>query len=197
MKTIGITGGVGAGKSQILQYISEKYNCLIVTADKLAYELECPGQSCYKPIVDLLGRECLLEDGYINKNYMASRIFNDDMLLQKVNSIIHPAVKEYILKLIAAERKRGYYDFLFVEAALLIEDGYVNIMDELWYIYASPEVRRLRLKKSRGYTDAKIDAIFASQLKDSDYLNTCNIVIDNSGLLVDSYKQIDKALADS
>ena len=83
--------------------------------------------------------------------------------MEQVNSIIHPAVKEWILKEIHSENEKNELDFLFIEAALLIEDGYLNIVDEMWYIYAREEVRRARLKTSRNYSDEKIDAIMQSQ----------------------------------
>lgn len=85
-----------------------------------------------------------------------------------------------------------------IEAALLIEDHYEEICDELWYIYAEPQVRRERLRASRGYSDEKISAIFASQLSDEEFRKHCQAVIDNSGCIEEAYKeiqgQIDKAL---
>ena len=85
-------------------------------------------------------------------------------------------------------------DFLFIEAALLIECGYDKIVDELWYIYADKEVRRQRLKESRGYSDEKIDNIFKNQLSEDKFRSHCKVVIDNSGTLEDTCKQIDRAL---
>jgi len=196
MKTIGITGGIGAGKTQILEYIKEKYDCEMILADKLAYELECPGHECYDHIVDLLGEQILREDGFIDKNKMASAIFADETIVEKVNSIIHPAVKKEILFRIDKCRAEGKKKLFFVEAALLIEEGYDLILDELWYIYASEDVRRSRLKQSRGYSDEKIDSILSKQLRDEEFRSHCRITIDNSGDLTDTYKQIDDALMD-
>lgn len=191
MKTIGITGGVGAGKSEILKYIGEKYNCRIIISDIVAYELESPGHECYNNIVALLGSDICDENGFIIKKAMAARIFADKELLEGVNAIIHPAVKKYILDEISEERERGIVDYCIVEAALLIEEGYEKILDELWYIRVDEEVRRSRLKSSRGYSDEKIDSIMRSQLSDEEYRRHCRAVIDNSTDLEETYKQID------
>ena len=191
MKTIGITGGVGSGKSAVLEYIAEKYNALIIYADKLAYELESPGHICYDRIVELLGRDILDSDGFINKKAMAEKIFADNDLLREVNDIVHPAVKDYITDRIRRELEYDEYDYFVLEAALLIEEKYYEILDELWYVRADEDVRRQRLRSSRGYSDEKIDSIIDSQLDDQTYMKYCLHVIDNSGNLTDTYAQVD------
>lgn len=196
MKVIGITGGVGAGKSEILSYIKENYHCQVILADKVAHQVEEPGQRCYDKLVALLGREILQENDRIDKAKMAEKIFAGQEVLAKVNEIVHPAVKEFIVQEIADRRKEGKLDFLFLEAALLIEDGYEEIVDELWYIYAKEEVRRERLKSSRAYSDEKIDKILRKQLSEEVFRQHCRVVIDNSGRLEDACKQIDEKLGD-
>jgi dephospho-CoA kinase len=83
-----------------------------------------------------------------------------------------------------------------VEAALLIENGYDKIVDELWYVYASEESRRLRLKASRGYSDEKIDDILGKQLDDATFREHCSFVIDNSGELSKASEQIDNKIGE-
>ena len=129
-----------------------------------------------------------------NRKQMAAVIFSSPRLLKQTDEIIHPAVKEYILEEIEKEKRAGKRDAFFLEAALLIEEGYDRILDELWYIHAKPEVRRERLKSSRGYSDEKVDRIFASQLTETAFLAHCKEVIDNSGSLADTYRQIDEIL---
>lgn len=194
MRTIGITGGVGAGKSKLLSYIGEHYNCRIVLADEVAHLVKEPGQSCYDPLVALLGEDVLLENGYIDKAKMAVKIFADENLLKAVNALIHPAVKQYILDEIAKEQEVGELEFFFLEAALLIEEKYDEILDELWFIYADECVRRERLKASRNYSDEKIDSIMRSQLSEDIFREHCKFVIDNSGAPEDAYRQIDDRL---
>lgn len=194
MRVIGITGGVGCGKTQVLSYIKSKYNCEIILADEVAHMVKEPGQPCYEALVQLLGKEVLASDGRIDRAAMAELIFKDDVLLQKVNTLIHPAVKEYNLNAIRKAREEEKLDFLFLEAALLIEDGYGQIVDELWYIYATEAVRRIRLKESRAYSDEKITGILGRQLSEEEYRKHCKVVIDNSGDLKDTYEQIDRKL---
>ena len=194
MRVIGITGGVGCGKTQVLSYIKNKYNCEVILADEVAHMVKEPGQSCYEALVDLLGKEILAPDGQIDRGAMAEKIFKDEVLLKQVNELIHPAVKEYNLRAIQKAREEEKLDFLFIEAALLIEDGYGQIVDELWYIYATEAVRRARLKESRSYSDEKITGILGRQLSEEEYRRHCKVVIDNSGDLKDTYEQIDRKL---
>ena len=195
MKTIGITGGVGSGKTEVLTYIKEHYDARIIVADLAAKELEQPGEECYQALVDALGFSILDESGQINKKVLADRIFSDQEILKTVNGIIHPAVKKYILQAIEEERGKGR-QYVIVEAALLIEEGYQDILDEMWYIYAREEVRRQRLRTTRNYSDEKIDAIMGSQLKEEEFRKYCNVVIDNSDTLTDAYRQIDEKLGE-
>lgn len=196
MKVIGITGGVGAGKSQILSYLKERTRCRIIMADQVAHELEEPDGRCYKQILSKLGTSILAEDGRIDRTKMAARIFADEKLRLQINEIVHPAVKEYIIAAIAEERAEGRIDYLFIEAALLIENGYKAIVDELWYIHTDMHVRRERLKASRGYSDEKIDSIVKGQLSEEEFYGQCSVVIDNSGTLDSVYRQIDKKLGE-
>lgn len=194
MKVIGITGGVGSGKSALLAYIGGHYNCKILLADEAAHKVKEPGKPCYEKLTALLSKEILHKDGTIDKGRMAAKIFSDEKLLAKVNAIIHPAVKELILDEIGKEKEKGSIRFFFVEAALLIEDGYLDIVDEMWYIYADKEVRKKRLLSSRGYSEEKIDSIMATQLSEEEFRKYCKVVIDNSGSLLEAYGQIDQEL---
>ncbi len=196
MKVIGVTGGVGSGKSLILSFLKDNYNCEIIMADDLAKDLCRKGELCYKPLVKLLGKGALGPDKEIDRRVMAQMIFNDDELRVKVNEIIHPGVKKFILERIAYLRAKEKIDFLFIEAALLIEDGYKDIVDELWYIYTNEAVRRERLKASRGYSDEKIDDIMASQLSEEEFRLNSDFEIDNSGDCEVSYRQIRERLGE-
>ena len=194
MKIIGITGGIGSGKTEILSYISEKYNCKVIFADQVAHKVKEPGQKCYEELIKLLGEDILTDHGEIDRAKMALKIFADNSILKKVNNLIHPAVKEYILSEITQAVKAQQLDFLFIEAALLIENGYIDVVDELWYIYAVEEIRKNRLKQTRSYSDEKIDGILKSQLSDENYRKHCKVLIDNSGNLQDAFWQVDKKL---
>ncbi len=196
MKIIGITGGVGAGKSELLHYMQSHFKCRILFADQVAHRLKEPGQICYEQLILLLGNEILNLDGTIDNRNMAERIFADKALLKKVNAIIHPAVTEYILQEIENEKRKGSVDFFLIEAALLIENHYHKIVDELWYIYASDAVRKERLKDTRNYSDEKINQIMSEQLTEEEFRKNCHVTIDNSGSLQDAEKQIDEKLGE-
>ncbi|MDC7295081.1 MULTISPECIES: dephospho-CoA kinase [unclassified Butyrivibrio] len=193
---IGITGGIGAGKSTVLDYIDKHYNCLIIYSDDVANDIKKKGYPAYDELVAFLGEEILGSDGEIDKAKMASAIFNDKNKLKTVNNILHPAVNTFIINNIDREKETKEHDFVFVEAALLIENGYDRIADELWYVYADEDVRRQRLKSSRGYSDEKITDIFSKQLDDETFRKHCEFVIDNSGDLSYSAKQIDDKIGD-
>ncbi len=193
---IGITGGIGAGKTTVLEYIKKNYNCKVVYSDDVANEIKMKGYPAYDELVNLLGKEILGEDGEIDRAKMAKAIFGDEKKLRAVNNILHPAVNTYIINIIDEERLRNRLDFVFVEAALLIENGYEDIVDELWYVYASEDVRRQRLKDSRGYSDEKVTDIFKKQLSDDDFREHCDFVLDNSGDLDTVADIIGKKLLD-
>lgn len=201
MIIIGVTGGVGSGKTELLHYIEKNYRCRILLADEASHEVMQKGGRIYEPLVALLGSSVLDSSGEINRKEMAARIFSHEELLGRVNALIHPAVREFILEAVAEEREKAAagaddaVDYFFLEAALLIECGYRSVVDEMWYIYCDLAVRRERLKKSRGYSDEKIDSILSSQLSEAEFRSGSDVVIDNSGNLEDAYRQIREALA--
>lgn len=194
MRLIGITGGMGAGKSEILQYIKKHYKCEIYLADQVAHKVQSPGQPCFDKIVALLGEDILQADGTIDRAKMASRIFLDKDLLSKVNALVHPAVQTYLLERVEEAGRNPEVELFFIEAALLIETGYKEIVDEMWYIYADEKVRRRRLQANRGYTPQKITQIMEKQLSEEAFREACDFVIDNSGELENSFRQIDERL---
>lgn len=196
MKIIGITGGVGAGKSEVLNIISDMCNCIIVRADELAKSLEAKGEVCYEALIKLLSSDILDDNMEIVPQKMARSIFESDdtEILSKVNAIIHPQVKKRILSMIDSESQKGEAEYFFIEAALLIEDNYDLICDELWYIYADEHIRAQRLTTSRGYSQEKIAGIMASQLDDSTFREKCDRVIDNSRSIEDTYNQLKELL---
>lgn len=189
MKIIGVTGGVGAGKSQVLDYIEETGLAVIVKADEVGHQVMEPEGICYPAIVKLFGPNVVRSDGTLDRSAIAGEIFGNEPLREQLNAIVHPAVKTEIRGRIQQEHSKGTKYFV-IEAALLIEDKYDEICDELWYIYAGEEIRRERLKKSRGYSDEKIDSIFASQLSEEVFRSHCDVIIDNSGVFSQTKEQI-------
>lgn len=191
---IGITGGVGAGKSQVLTLFKQELDAEILVADDIAHQLMEPGHSCYERIAEEFGREILSEDDRIDRKKLADIVFSDAIRLKKLNKIVHPMVKEYIRGEISCIQLEDPTKLIVIEAALLIEDHYDEICDEIWYVYASEEVRRERLKKNRGYSDEKIDSILKNQLSEEEFRNGCRKIIDNSGSLAETLQDLKKAL---
>ena len=180
MKVIGVTGGVGSGKSRVLEFLTTEYSATLCQADHVAWKLQEPGQACYKEIVKVFGEDILNEDHTINRSALGSIVFADREQLDVLNHIMHPAVKEYIIQWIQEETRKNTAYF-FLEAALLLEENYQEICDEIWYIYSHEDVRCKRLSDSRGYSDEKIKAIMKTQLNDDEFRNACDVIIDNSG----------------
>ena len=200
MKFIGITGGVGAGKSAILSYLAQKPNTKVLLADEIAHKLMEPGTDCYNRIVEAFAGEDIfdipisLERIPFDRKKLAQVIFSDDEKRATLNAIVHPAVKAYVHDVYAQELAKGQTELLVLEAALLIEEKYDEICDELWYIYTSEDNRRARLKASRGYSDEKIDDILASQLSEQAFRTATSVTIDNNGDLDETFRQIENAL---
>lgn len=195
MKFIGITGGVGAGKSEILAYLKKQPDTRVLLADEIAHELMEPGTDCYEKIrQQFFGEDIFLPEGGFDRGKMAAVIFSDEEKRRQMNAIVHPTVKDYVLRTAAAEREKGELQFLFLEAALLIEEHYDEICDELWYIYTKEEIRKQRLMASRGYSEEKVQQIFASQLKEAEYRSHCKFVLDNNGTVEEACVQLDRKL---
>ena len=104
-------------------------------------------------------------------------------------------VKEEILRKIAKEERKNT-NLMIIEGALLIEDHYEEICDELWYVYVEDSIRKKRLKYARGYEEKKIDEMFEVQLPKDMFMRHCDRVIDNSGVFEETKMQLDKIIAD-
>ncbi|MBR4580912.1 MAG: dephospho-CoA kinase [Lachnospiraceae bacterium] len=190
-KTIGVTGGIGCGKSTVLKYLKDMYDCVILPADDIAKKLEERGGECFAPLVALLTEEVLQQNGDLNKVRFAEMIFQNEELLKEVNAIVHPAVKREIGKRISEERAKDPERIIIIESAIFVEAGYLDILDELWLVTAGEENRVNRLKETRGYSDEKCSMIMAKQFSDSEYSAYADHILDNSGDLSELYRQID------
>ena len=195
MIIIGITGGVGSGKSRVLYDLSENHGAYIVEADKLAHTLMEPGQSIYNEIVENFGREILKEKApyEIDRQKLGSIVFSNKDKLKLLDSISHPAVKKNILWQIETKKAEGIKLFV-IEAALLIQDGYKEICDEIWYVWVSKEERIKRLAKQRGYTKSKCISMFNSQEDDDYYKKYADFTINNQLDYENSSKQLNARL---
>ena len=194
MKIIGITGGVGSGKSEILNILEQDYHAKIIQSDHVAHELMVPGAKSYDAIVEAFGREILNKDQTINRPALGEIVFHDKEKLSLLNSITHKNVDEEILSRIERFKQEEPEGLLVIESALLVGAGYEKKFEQLWYIYTKEEVRYERLKASRGYSDEKITQMISKQQSEEEFKKLASHVIDNSGDLEETKAQIIKIL---
>ncbi|BCN30534.1 dephospho-CoA kinase [Anaeromicropila herbilytica] len=180
MKIIGLTGGVGSGKSTVAKLMGEHYRAHLLIADDIARDFMKKGNVSFHHIVDYFGVNILDEDGELDRKKLASIVFEDESKLKILNSFIHPYVKEYILNEIERLKKVEPNAVVLVESAILFEVSYQEFCDEVWYVNAEDHIRRIRLKKNRNYTDEKIDSILANQMTEEEYKKRSTHVISNN-----------------
>ncbi len=194
---IGVTGGVGAGKSTVLKILEENYGAKMILSDDVAKELMEPGRTAYTAVVKAFGPE-ILEDGQekdrcgIDRAKLAKIVFADEEKLALLNSLTHPAVREEILARIAGYYKEDKDALVVVEAALLIEAGYEDILDSLWVVYVEKEERIRRLMRDRGYSREKALSIMENQLSDEEFRAHADYLINNTGTIEETKAQIDE-----
>lgn len=194
MRIIGITGGIGTGKSTVLQILENEYNAYVVEADRLAHRLMEPGGSAFSQILSTFGEGILDENGYIDRSVLGGIVFSNSERLQQLNEIVHPLVKEAIKEDIANKAQEASYDIYVIEAALLLEDGYREICDTIWYIYSAMDVRIDRLIKGRGGTREKWISVMNNQSSEAYYRLHCDAVVDNGKTLEDTKEAIAQLL---
>lgn len=195
MIVIGITGGIGSGKSLVVKLLKERFGAAAIDTDSLAKELMRKGRASYRKVVERFGEGILDADGEIDREKLGKIVFADSEKLRTLNSLTHPAVHEEVLSLIRKYRESGEYRAVLVETALLIEAGYQNFCDEVWYVHADEAVRKKRLVESRGYTAEKIESIFAKQKKEDEFLKYATWIIENNAGEAAVLTQLEQAMS--
>lgn len=193
MKIIGITGGVGAGKSTVLDHLEKQYNACVLQADKIGHLVMEPGGICYGQVIALFGKQIIKNDKTIDRKMVSDVVFAHEEMRQKLDDIIHPAVKSYILDNIEEQKKAGC-TLMIVEAALLLEDHYDAFCDKVWYIHTDQEIRIERLMSSRGYTREKAENIIARQATEGFFREHADYIIQNNGDLDETWRQIEEGI---
>ena len=120
-------------------------------------------------------------------------VFGNEEMRRKLNSLLHPAIKAYILEKLEEERKAGR-KIAVVEAALLLEDHYDAFCDKIWYVYTEKEIRIKRLMESRGYTRDRAENMITSQASDAFFREHADFIIENNGDLKETYRQIEEGI---
>lgn len=126
MRVIGVTGGVGAGKSTVLGIMEEDFQAYVIQADQLGHILMEPGEECYDAVIALFGKEIIKKDKTIDRRRISDVVFTDKDMLLKLNGIIHPAVKQRILDLLGEQKEAGR-EICVVEAALFLVMEFIGI----------------------------------------------------------------------
>ena len=191
---IGLTGGIGCGKSMILDHLKTEYDSFVIEADKIGHEILEYGKKGYIEVVKAFGEHIVNSEGvipYIDRKILGNIVFNDENKLKLLNKITHPLIHEEIQSLIDCCDK----NLIVLEAAILLDSSLVRLCDELWYVYADEKIRLERLQKYRNIDNEKALQIISNQPTDIDYRKVCKVVIDNSYDKENTYEQIKKHLA--
>lgn len=188
-RIVGITGGVGAGKSSVLSILKNTFGARVILADLVAHDLMEPGMEGLKRVTEALGSSFIREDSSVDRTMLAEIIFHDEKALKTMNGIIHPLVWETI----QTEAQNCRETLVIVEAAVF-DTAPEHFFDEIWYVYTTKENRILRLMESRGYTREKCESIIAKQDSEEQYRKRCARVIDNNGTEKDTKRQLEEIL---
>ena len=190
---IGITGGIGSGKSVVTSLLRDKFDAAVIDTDTIGHEIREIGKSAYKKVVEIFGNKVIAEDGSIDRKKLGSLVFDNRELLCKLNDIIHPAVEAEVDKRIA-EFTQKKYKYIALETALLIKVRYNRKCDKVWFVYADKDIRLKRLYDNRGIDKEKAGKIFESQNTEEEFRQIADDIIDNSGSEAETEIQIKNIL---
>ena len=182
LRIIGITGGVGTGKTTVANIYAQMSNAYIIFTDFVAKELQLRGQTCYNLIVEHFGNVILDENYEIDRAKLAQIVFNNKEELSVLNSIVHKEVIIKVKDIIEEINLSKEYDVILLESAILFQvEELKNLCDEIWYVDSDDADRRKRLKRERNYTDERITSMMSSQECIHLVKDRCDKVIINNG----------------
>lgn len=187
---LGITGGAGSGKTTIVEKVAEMVPVVFLHCDEIAHKLMEPGGPSYDALVKEFGTEILTDTtesgrkdagGFpaISRPKLAAVAMATENTRKRLNELTHPLVQKAVEEELARLEAEKFQGVAVIEAALLIEAGYKEICDFLWYVYAPLADRIRRMKKKRGYSDEKIANILAGQLSEEEFRAHADVVIEN------------------
>ncbi|MGA7869305.1 MAG: dephospho-CoA kinase [Candidatus Binatus sp.] len=182
MLTIGLTGGIGSGKSTVAQILGQ-FGAPILDADKVAHTTYAPGAPAYNAVIDAFGAEIVAPDRTIDRRKLGSIVFGNPERLNRLTSIVWPATFESIRRNVADLRASGATQPIVVEAAILIEAKWQPLFDEIWLVRASREQVVARIESQRGLKPAETEARIRAQLSDEERAKHATLVIENDGSL--------------
>lgn len=193
MKIIGLTGGIGTGKSTVSAYLAQK-GCRLIDADKISHQMTEPGSSCLLEIREVFGAEFFLGDGSLDRKKLGRLVFADAEKKAQLEEIITRRVIEKTLQLVQMYRQQQE-KLVVIDAPLLFECGMQRYTDETWLVVCRSEKRIARIVERDGLTPEEIEARIANQMPEAQKETLADHVIDNSGELPGLYAQVDALLA--
>jgi dephospho-CoA kinase len=193
MLKIGITGGIGCGKSQVCQLL-EKNGIPIIHADLVAREMMDTNEEIISQVKKVLGEEAYLPNGKLDRKRTAKTIFNDENAKRRLNQIVHPQVIEYQKKELEKLERSGKYKFAGVEAALIFEAKAQQQFDVIVVVAASETTVINRLMKRDGLSKQEIMKRIGSQIPLSEKIKRADIVIHNDGSLDELNHEVNRLL---
>ena len=188
MRKIGLTGGIASGKSTVAAMLRE-LGFDVIFADEISRRLLDPGQAAYEETVREFGREIVRPDGTLDRKKIAAIVFEDRGKLDRLNAIIHPRVEAQILKQFAEWDRDDKRKVAFVEAALLVEAGYMKNLDGLVVTWCRPEQQLERLL-ARGMSEQEARSRIAAQMPVEEKLKLATYKIDCSGTIEETRRQV-------
>ena len=191
MLLIGLTGGIGSGKSTVSAALAER-GAVVIDADAIVHELQAPGQPVLAAMVDRFGPEILDDDGALRRQAVADIVFNDADALRDLGMIVHPAVHDEIERRMAAEAETDHV--VVLDVPLLVESGRSD-MAGMIVVDVDPELAIARLVEHRSFSEADARARVARQASREERVAKADVVIDNSGTLAELEAQVDSAWA--
>ncbi|HYR42796.1 MAG TPA: dephospho-CoA kinase [Terriglobia bacterium] len=189
MLRVGLTGGIGTGKSTVgIMFI--ELGCHLLDADRITHELFRPGEPVYTAVVQAFGENILSPDGTINRSVLGEIVFSDPRARTKLNGIVHPAVVQRQRDWLNEMEAKDPNGIGIVDAALMIEVGTYKNYDKVIVVTCTPDVQKQRLRARSGLSEEQIEARIGSQMPLEEKVKYADFVIENSGDLANARRQV-------
>ncbi len=190
MIVIGLTGGIASGKSTAAEQL-RKNGAHVIDADRVGHRVYEPGSPGFQKVVNEFGHDLVNTDGTINRQVLGGKVFGDPAQMKRLTDIAWPEIRRMAAEEIEAERARGTTKVVVLEAAVLIEAEWTDLVDEVWVVYVKPEVARDRLMARNNLTAEQAQARIDSQLSNKERLALADVKIDNSESVEELIKKVD------
>jgi dephospho-CoA kinase len=184
LKVIGVTGGIGSGKTTVSNILSS-LGAKVIEADKISRDIMRKGHRVFDEIVDYFGEDILDEKGELVRRKIADIAFNSEEKLKALNDITHKYISIEIKNEI---KKCNNEDTVVVDAAIPLENGFIDVSDEIWFVTADRDIRIDRVMKRNNLTYSKVMDIIKIQPDDDYYISISDIIIYNNG----DYKELEE-----